>query len=126
MKKLLAAVALTGLFAAGTFTVLAQVPKKEDAKPTAKADPKADPKKPADTKKEEPAKSTAKGSVVVKPDARGKYRVSIRNEDGKTLLMSSTGFTFDSEKEAIAAIEDIKSILATSKVTVEKADEKDK
>jgi uncharacterized protein YegP (UPF0339 family) len=121
VKKLIAVVTLTGLFAAGTFTALAYAQgtkptaaatKPADPKPTGKADPKPDPK------------AAVKGSVVIKPDVKGKFRVSIRDEDGKTLLMSSTGFIFDTEKEAIAAIDEIKSILATSKVTVEKAEEK--
>ena len=112
MKKLLAALALVGLFSAGTFTVIAQAPKKDDTK------------KPDDTKKADP-KTAAKGSVVIKPDAKGRFRISVKDEDGKTLLMSA-GNGFETEKDAKAAIEEIKGIMSSAKVTVEKADEKDK
>jgi uncharacterized protein YegP (UPF0339 family) len=109
VKKLLAAVALSGLLAAGTCTAvaLAQAPKKEE------------PKKPVDTKKD------AKGTLAIKPDAKGKYRLYVRDSEGKTLLMSA-GAGFDDEKSAKEAFEEVKGIVAAGKVTVEKADEKDK
>jgi uncharacterized protein YegP (UPF0339 family) len=122
MKKLLAVLSLTGLLVAGTFTAIAQAPKKEEPKkeePKKPADPKVDPKKPADPK------AASKGSVVIKPDAKGRFRISVKDEDGKTLLMSA-GNGFETEKDAKAAIEEIKGILAAAKVTVEKADDKEK
>lgn len=115
MKKLLAAVAMTGLFAIGTCTAvaLAQAPPKP-------ADPKKeDPKKPADTKKD------AKGTLAIKPDAKGKYRLYVRDADGKTLLMSA-GAGFEDEKAAKEAFEEVKGIVGSAKVTVEKADDKEK
>lgn len=127
VKKLIAALALCGLFAAGTAVGLAQKPDpvkpadpKKPVDPVKPADPKVDPKKPVDPK--DPKAPAVKGSVVIKPDTNGKFRVSIRDENDKTLLMSSTGFIFDTEKEAKEAIDDIKAILATAKVTVLKAD----
>jgi uncharacterized protein YegP (UPF0339 family) len=117
VKKLFAALALVGLFAAGTTLAVAQREKPADpVKP-------ADPKKPADPVKVDP--KAVKGSVVLKPDAKGRYRISVKGEDGKTLLMSA-GNGFETEKDARAAVEEIKGILAGAKVTVEKADEKDK
>lgn len=111
MKKLLAAVALTGLFAAGTLTVIAQAPKKEDAKPTAKAEPKADPK------------AASKGTITIKPDAKGRYRLLVKDADGKGFLMTA-GNGFETEKAAREAIEEAKAIFSSGKVVVEKADEK--
>ena len=123
MKKMIAALALTGLFVAGTFTAIAQAPKptaKADPKPAdPKVDPKADPKKPADPK------AASKGSITIKPDAKGRYRLLIKDADGKGVLMTA-GNGFETEKEAREALEEVKGILATGKVTVEKADDKEK
>lgn len=123
MKKLFRTLALAGVFAvaAGTAVTLSGPVALANSQ-KAKVDPKKD-----DTKKEDPKKPTtvAKGSVVIKPDAKGRFRLSVKNEDGKTLLMSA-GNGFETEKEAREAIDDIKSILASAKVTVEKGDEKDK
>lgn len=110
MKKLFAALSLCGLFAAGTMLAVAQAPK---------PDPKADPKKPADPK------TASKGALVVKPDAKGKFRLYVRDGDGKTMLMSA-GAGFDTEKEAKEAFDEVKKIVADGKVTTEKADEKEK
>lgn len=112
MKKQLVALALVGLFAAGTFTAIAQAPKKDDTK-------KEDPKKPTDPK------SATKGTVTIKPDAKGKYRILVKDADGKGMLMTAGG-GYDTEKEAREAVEEAKGILSSAKVTVEKADEKDK
>jgi len=124
MKKLLVALALTGLFVAGTFTAIAQAPKPTAAKPAdpKPADPKVDPKKPADPKDDPKA---SKGTITIKPDAKGRYRLLIKDADGKGILMTA-GNGFETEKEARAALEEIKGILATGKVTVEKADDKEK
>ncbi|MCU0702474.1 MAG: hypothetical protein MUF18_00595 [Fimbriiglobus sp.] len=106
MQKVFAVLTLAGLFAIAPLAV-AQAPK-------------ADPKKPADTK---PAAS--KGSITIKPDAKGRYRLLIKDADGKGMLMTA-GNGFETEKEAREAIEELKSILSSAKVTVEKGDEKDK
>ena len=118
MKTLLTALALTGLLAAAP-VVLAQAAKPTAAKP---ADPKVDPKKPADPKVDPKA---GKGSITIKPDAKGRYRLLIKDADGKGLLMTA-GNGFETEKEAKEALEEIKAILASGKVTVEKADDKEK
>ena len=115
MKKLLAALALSVLFATGT--AIAQAPK---TAPKA-ADPKpADPKP---TGKADPKPTAGKGSITIKPDAKGRYRLLIKDADGKGLLMTA-GNGFETEKDAKEALEAIKGILATGKVTVEKADDK--
>ena len=105
MKKLFAVLALTGTFAAGSFTAVALAQK--------------DPKKPD-------PKTAAKGVMAIKPDAKGKYRLYVRNADGDTLLMSA-GAGFKTEDEAKEAFEEVKAIVGAVKVTVEKADpDKDK
>lgn len=119
MNKWIRALALSGVFAVGTGAVVTLSSPMASATQKEKAKAKA-----ADPKPEEPKKTTAaKGSVVIKPDAKGRFRLSVKNEDGKTLLMSA-GNGFETEKEARDAIEDIKGILASAKVTVEKADDK--
>lgn len=117
MKKLFRTLALAGVFAvaAGTAVTLSG--------PVALANSQKAKAKTDDTKK--PPTTAAKGSVVIKPDAKGRFRLSVKNEDGKTLLMSA-GNGFETEKEARDAIDEIKGILGGAKVTVEKADEKDK
>ncbi len=107
MKRTLAALVLTGLFAAGSLTAIAHA---QATKPTAV--------KPADPK-------AVKGSITIKPDAKGRYRLLIKDADGKGLLMTA-GNGFETEKDAKEALEEIKGILASGKVTVEKAEVKDK
>lgn len=127
MSKWIRALALSGVFAVGAGTVASlSSPSAFAYSQKAKAK-EADPKKAEEPKKDEPKKTTAAGkaAVVIKPDAKGRYRLSVRNEDGKTLLMSA-GNGFETEKEARDAVEVIKGILSSAKVTVEKADEKDK
>jgi hypothetical protein len=118
MKKLLAALALVGLFAAGTFTAVAQAPKKDDTKKP------ADDKKPADAKK---STDVGKASITIKPDAKGRFRLLIKDTEGKGFLMTA-GNGFETEKEAKDALDELKVILAGVKPTVEKGDapEKDK
>lgn len=117
MKKLFAALALVGLFAAGTTLAVAQREKPADpVKP-------ADPKKPVDPVKVDP--KAGKGTITIKPDAKGRYRILVKDADGKGLLMTA-GNGFETEKDARAAVEEAKGILTSGKVTVEKADEKDK
>lgn len=111
MNRLLAALALVAAFAAGTTLAVAQKEKP------------ADPKKPADPVKADP--KAGKGTVTIKPDAKGRYRILVKDADGKALLMTA-GNGFETEKEARDAIAAAKEILTSGKVTVEKADEKDK
>ena len=116
MKKWIRALALTGVFATGAATVVSLSSPAAYAQ-TTKDKAKA---KEADPKKEDPKKA-GKGSVIIKPDAKGRFRISVKNDDDKTLLMSA-GNGFETEKEARDAIEEIKGILAGAKITVEKAD----
>lgn len=122
MKKLFRTLALAGVFAVGAGTVVTLSGPVALAN-SQKAKAKEEQKKPDDTKK--PPTTAGKGSVVIKPDAKGRFRLSVKNEDGKTLLMSA-GNGFETEKEAREAIDEIKGILAGAKVTVEKADAKEK
>ncbi len=115
MKTLLTALALTGLLAAAP-VALAQATKPTAAKP---ADPKVDPKKPADPK------VASKASITIKPDAKGRYRLLIKDSDGKGFLMTA-GNGFETEKEAKEALDELKTILGAVKPTVEKADEEKK
>jgi uncharacterized protein YegP (UPF0339 family) len=117
MTKWIRSLALASVFAIGAGTVVTLSSPAVLAQ-AAKGKPAVDPKKP-----EEPKKSAAKGSVIIKPDAKERFRISIKDEEGKTLLMSA-GNGFATEKEARDAIEDIKAILASAKVTVEKASDK--
>jgi uncharacterized protein YegP (UPF0339 family) len=113
MKKLLRNVLLASLFSASAIGVMS-LSNPEAFAQGAKG-------KAADKAKGE--KPSAKGSVIIKPDAKERFRISIKNEDGKTLLMSA-GNGFATEEEAKAAIEEIKAILETAKVTVEKGGDK--
>jgi uncharacterized protein YegP (UPF0339 family) len=109
--------AAVGVAITGTPVASAQATKGADKtkeKPTDKAT--------KDDKK--PTASTGKSAVVVKPGKDDRFRIFIRNEDGKTIMMSS-GNGFETEKEAKEAIDEIKAILKDAKVTSEKADPKE-
>ena len=125
VRSLLAAAALAAgagaLVATAPTYAVAQVakdpPKTKPADPKAdpKVDPKADPKKPAD-----PKPVAAKGTVTIKPGKDGKFRFFVHDEDDKTLMQSSTGYA--TEEDAKKMLENVKAILASSKVTVEKGE----
>jgi uncharacterized protein YegP (UPF0339 family) len=123
VKKWIRTLTLASVFATSAVGVVSlsspTTAQAQTAKDKKAADNKAE--KPA-TKAEEkkPAAAAVKGEVIIKPDAKGRYRISIKNDD-KTVLMSA-GNGFETEKEARDAIEEIKSILASTRVTVEKAE----
>jgi len=123
MKTAFRALALAGLFAAGVATVatvsgpvaFAQAPKQKPAATTAAV---------ATTKKDDPKPSATKGSIVIKPDAKEKFRIYVKDAEGKTLLMTA-GAGFATEKEAKEKVEEIIAIVGKAKVTVEKGDAKE-
>ena len=80
--------------------------------------------KPAQKDEKKPSTTGAKGSIIIKPDAKDRFRIMIKGEDGKALLMTA-GNGFETEKEAREAIEEIKAILKDTKVTLEKAEPKE-
>ena len=123
MSKWIRTLTLAGVFAIGAGTVVTLSSPVALANSQKAKTKEADPKKPEDPKK--PPTTSVKGSVVIKPDAKGRFRISVKNEDGKTLLMSA-GNGFETEKEAREAIDEIKGILSGAKVTVEKAESKEK
>lgn len=111
MKKFVRSLLVASCFAAGAGALIVSTPTdaigqvtKEKAKP---ADPKAPP-------------AAAKGSVVIKPGKDGKFRFFVRDEDDKSLMQSSTGYA--TEDEAKKMLDNVKAILAASKVTSEKAE----
>lgn len=123
MKKLFHTLALAGVFAVGAGAVVTLSGPAALAN-SQKAKAKEEQKKPDDTKKP-PTTAAGKGTITIKPDAKGRFRLTVKNADGKTLLMTA-GNGFESEKEARDAIEEIKGIMAGGKVAVEKGEEKDK
>lgn len=118
MTKMLKTMLAVGLFSAGAAGVVlsgtpmasAQATKGGEVKSKEKSSVKDD-KKPV----------AVKGSVIIKPDAKERFRISIKGEDGKTLLMSA-GNGFETEKEAREAIDEIKAILKDTKITLEKGE----
>lgn len=112
MSKWIRNATLAGLFAVGVGGVVSV------SSPTALAYTQ---KAKAKAKAGDPA--PGKGTIIIKPDAKGRFRLSVKNGDGKTLLMTA-GNGFATEEDARAAIEEIKGIMAAGKVTVEKGEEK--
>jgi uncharacterized protein YegP (UPF0339 family) len=127
VSKWIRSLTLAGVFAVAAGGVVGVSGPAAIAQQSKAADKKAaDPKKPEEPKKTDDKKSSsAKGSVIIKPDAKGRFRISVKDDGGKTLLMSA-GNGFETEKEAKDAVEEIKGILAAAKVTVEKGDAKEK
>lgn len=75
------------------------------------------------TKKEKDGKVKAKsgsGVIEVTEGKDGKFRFFVRDGNGKLLAMSSpTGFA--TAKDATKAVEDLKEVIATAKITTGKA-----
>lgn len=72
-----------------------------------------------DTKDKDTKSKTAKtaaGVIEIGEGKDGKFRFFVRDEDGKLLAMSGPG-GFASEKEARAAIDSLKEVVAKAKVT---------
>lgn len=93
--------------------------KDKDAKDKKEAKDK-DTKK--DAKKDDKASA---GTVEISEGKDGKFRFAVRNAEGK-YLGGSGPVGFATEKDAVAAIEDLKKVLATAKVITKKGDAKDK
>jgi uncharacterized protein YegP (UPF0339 family) len=109
MKKWLAGAVLAtglGVLSFPTDGVWAQAKKTED-------------KKMVDKK----ATTSAGGSVTINEGKDGKFRFQVRNADDKFICLSGA---YATEKDAIAAVEELKAVLAVAKVTVSKEKAKDK
>ena len=119
MKKLVRSLIVASCFAAGAGALIVTTPTDAIGQVTKEA-PKAkelQKAKPADPKAPPVA---AKGSVVIKPGKDGKFRFFVRDEDDKSLMQSSTGYA--TEDDAKKMLDNVKAILAASKVTSEKAE----
>lgn len=75
-----------------------------------------------DAKKDDKAST---GTIEISEGKDGKFRFSVRNAEGK-YLGGSGPVGFATEKDAHAAIEDLKKVLATAKIVTKKSDTKDK
>ena len=73
--------------------------------------------------KKDAKKDTAAGTVIIAEGKDGKYRFQVRSADDKYLAGSAA---YKTEKEAHAAVEELKKVLAGAKITVEKPDPKGK
>ena len=118
MTKLFRTLALAALLAGATSAVTV-APAQEKGKPAKKED---DDKK-ADKKK---GKKVA-GGVEVRENKSGKFYFVVLNADGKMLAMSPVG-GFAEKADAVKAIDDLKEILESAKVTYppKKEDKDDK
>ena len=121
MTKMLKTMLAVGLFSAGAAGVALSGTPMASAQVTKGGEVKSK-EKPSDKAAKDDKKPVAvKGSVIIKPDAKERFRISIKGEDGKTLLMSA-GNGFETEKEAREAIDEIKAILRDTKITLEKGE----
>jgi predicted aconitase len=76
-----------------------------------------------DKDKDKSTKKSGPGTVEIGEGKDGKFRLTIRDADGKFLALSAPHAT---EKEARAAIEELRDALNKAKVTVKKAEKTDK
>jgi uncharacterized protein YegP (UPF0339 family) len=76
-----------------------------------------------DTKKTTTKKTEVTGTVELTKDAKGMFRFKVVGEDDKTIMQSSKGY--EKKEDALKALETVKAILNTAKVT-EVKDDKDK
>jgi hypothetical protein len=65
------------------------------------------------------------GAIEIAEGKDGKFRFFVRDDEGKLLAMSSPG-GFASVKDAQKAIDELKDVIKTAKVTVAKKDGKEK
>ena len=108
VRSIVLAAAIAGLVsAAGMSTAPAQEKKKDAGK--------------SDDKKAT-KKADVTGTVEIHKDKAGDYRFKIVGEDGKALAMSTKGY--EKKEDAIKAIDMVKAILNTTKVTEPKDDKK--
>jgi uncharacterized protein YegP (UPF0339 family) len=76
-------------------------------------------KKDKDSKKAKDAKPA--GVIEIAEGKDDKFRFFVRNAEGKLLAMSSPG-GFATEKDAKEAIDDLKEVISSAKVTTKKPD----
>jgi len=76
-----------------------------------------------DSKKGKDAKPA--GVIEIAEGKDDKFRFFVRNSEGKLLAMSSPG-GFATEKDAKEAIDDLKDVISSAKVTTKKPDKSDK
>jgi hypothetical protein len=79
----------------------------------------------AQVKKDAKKDDKGAGTVEISEGKDGKFRFSVRNADGK-YIGGSGPVGFASDKDARAAIDELKHVLATAKITTKKGDAKDK
>jgi len=75
-----------------------------------------------DAKKDDKAGA---GTIEIAQGKDGKFRFAVHNAQGK-YIGGSGAVGFATEKDAVAAIDELKKVLATAKVTTKKGDAKDK
>ena len=63
------------------------------------------------------------GSIEVYKTEAGKFRFRIKNDEGKTIAMPLPQMHWETKKDALKAIEELKSILDTAKPVDHKDDE---
>ena len=111
VRSIALAAAIAGLVSAGGMSVAPAQDKKAK-------DTKTD-----DTKKATTKKMDVVGTVEVYKDKAGDFRFKIVGEDGKALAMTTKGY--EKKEDAIKALDMVKAILNSAKVT-ELKEEKDK
>ena len=113
MKKLFRSLALSGVLAVGAAGLVSLAPE------TALGQAVKTPQPPVKGKEVVPVKPVeAKGSVTIRKDKQGKFRFFIVGEDDKTIADSTKGY--ETEADAIKALEITKSLLNSKKPEVEK------
>jgi hypothetical protein len=73
----------------------------------------------------QPKKDDKAGVIEIGEGKDGKFRFFVRDSEGKLLAMSSPG-GFATAKDAQAAIDQLKAVIAKAKVTTLKKEDKDK
>ena len=118
MKKFVHSLVVATCFAAGAGALLVTAP--TDAIGQVNKEAKEVPKAKEKAKPVDPKPTAAKGSIVIKPGKDGKFRFFVRDENDKSLMQSSTGYA--TEEDAKKMLENVKAIIAASKVTTEQGD----
>jgi uncharacterized protein YegP (UPF0339 family) len=72
-------------------------------------------------------KKDKNGTIEIVESAKdGKFRITIRNADGKFLAQAGGPSGFATKKEAMKAIDELKMVVSKGTVVEKKAEEKDK
>ncbi|OWK47062.1 hypothetical protein [Fimbriiglobus ruber] len=124
MSKLIRSLVLM-LAMAGVTTTVISIADAQTTKDAKKDDTKDDSKETKTTKKKDTKKDTKTtgGTIEIKEGKDGKYRIGIRDGDGKYLAGSLTGHS--TKEEAAKAAENLKEVIATAKIVYPKKDDKD-